>query len=84
MNKKLPVYSWDFARLTVLGSEKSLRPSCTVMDKPVKLATGFELASGATTDSKGNIYFCENRLKKIYKSSADTERLSLEAFYIDY
>ena len=81
MNKKLPVYSWDFARLTVLGSEKSLRPSCTVMDKPVKLATGFELASGATTDSKGNIYFCENRLKKIYKWSADTEQITLIADY---
>ena len=81
MNKKLPVYSWDFARLTVSGSEKSLRPSCTVMDKPVKLATGFELASGATTDSKGNIYFCENRLKKIYKWSADTEQITLIADY---
>ena len=75
MNKKLPVYSWDFARLTVSGSEKSLRPSCTVM------ATGFELASGATTDSKGNIYFCENRLKKIYKWSADTEQITLIADY---
>ena len=81
MNKKLPVYSWDFARLTVSGSEKSLRPSCTVMDKPVKLATGFELASGATTDSKGNIYFCENRLKKIYRWSADTEQITLIADY---
>ena len=81
MNKKLPIYSWDFARLTVSGSEKSLRPSCTVMDKPVKLATGFELASGATTDSKGNIYFCENRLKKIYKWSADTEQITLIADY---
>lgn len=79
--KKLPVYSWDFARLTVSGSEKSLRPSCTVMDKPVKLATGFELASGATTDSKGNIYFCENRLKKIYRWSADTEQITLIADY---
>ena len=79
MNKKLPVYSWDFARLTVSGSEKNLRPSCTV--KPVKLATGFELASGATTDSKGNIYFCENRLKKIYRWSADTEQITLIADY---
>lgn len=79
MNKKLPVYSWDFARLTVSGSEKSLRPSCTVMDKPVKLATGFELASGATTDSKGNIYFCENRLKNRW--SADTEQITLIADY---
>ena len=41
MNKKLPVYSWDLPVSLLLGSEKSLRPSCTVMDKPVKLATRF-------------------------------------------
>ena len=31
--------------------------------------------------SKGNIYFCENRLKKIYKWSADTEQITLIADY---
>lgn len=81
MNKALPVYSWDFARLTISGKEKSNRPACDVIDKPVKLATGFELASGATTDSKGNIYFCEHRLKKIYKWSADTKQVTLIADY---
>lgn len=81
MNKALPVYSWDFARLTVSGDEKSNRPACDVIDQPVKLATGFELASGATTDSKGNVYFCENRLKKIYKWSADTKQITLIADY---
>lgn len=81
MNKALPVYSWDFARLTISGKEKSNRPACDVIDKPVKLATGFELASGATTDSKGNVYFCEHRLKKIYKWSADTKQVTLIADY---
>lgn len=81
MNKALPVYSWDFARLTISGKEKSKRPACDVIDKPVKLATGFELASGATTDSKGNVYFCEHRLKKIYKWSADTKQVTLIADY---
>lgn len=81
MNKALPVYSWDFARLTISGNEKSNRLSCDVIDKPVKLATGFELASGATTDSKGNAYFCENRLKKIYKWSADNGQITMIADY---
>lgn len=81
MNKALPVYSWDFARLTISGREKSNRSVCDVIDKPVKLATGFELASGATTDSKGNVYFCEHRLKKIYKWSADTKQVTLIADY---
>lgn len=81
MNKALPVYSWDFARLTISGKEKSNRSACDVIDKPVKLATGFELASGATTDSKGNVYFCEHRLKKIYKWSADTKQVTLIADY---
>lgn len=81
MNKALPVYSWDFARLSISGKEKSRRPACEVIDKPVKLATGFELASGATADSKGNVYFCENRLKKIYKWSADTKQISMIADY---
>lgn len=80
-NKALPVYSWDFARLTISGTEKSKRPSCDVIDRPVKLATGFERAAGATADSKGNVYFCENRLKKIYKWSADTEQVTLIADY---
>ncbi len=81
MNKALPAYSWDFARLTISGNEKSNRPAYDVIDKPVKLATGFEFASGTTTDSKGNIYFCENRLKKIYKWSADTGQIALIADY---
>lgn len=81
MNKVLSVYSWDFARLSISGKEKSRRPACEVIDKPVKLATGFELASGATADSKGNVYFSENRLKKIYKWSADTKQISMIADY---
>lgn len=81
MNKALPAYSWDFARLVISGKEESKRPAFDVLDKPVKLASGFELATGATTDSKGNVYFCENRLKKIYKWSAETGLITLIADY---
>ena len=81
MNKRLPIYSWDFARLTITGQEKGLRPALDAVGNPVRLATGFELASGAVADSKGNVYFCENRLKKIYKWSAETGEVTLLADY---
>jgi hypothetical protein len=81
VNKKIPVFEWDFARLAISGKEKSNR---TISNQPGvvnKLADGFEFASGATADSKGNVYFCENRLKKIYKWSAETNTLTLLADY---
>ena len=81
MNKRLPIYSWDFARLAITGQEKGLRPALDAVGTPVRLATGFELASGAVADSKGNVYFCENRLKKIYKWSAETGEVTLLADY---
>jgi sugar lactone lactonase YvrE len=45
------------------------------------LATGFEFAQSVCPDSKGNIYFCESRMRRIYKWSADTHSLSLLADY---
>jgi hypothetical protein len=81
VNKRLPVYDWDFARLRVTGGEASLRPISNAAGIPSKLAEGFELAAGITADSKGNVYFGENRLKKIYKWSAATQSLSLLADY---
>lgn len=81
MNKALPIYSWDFAYLNISGKEASKREDWNVIGRPVKLATGFELASGATADSKGNVYFCEHRLKKIYKWSAETKQITLLADY---
>lgn len=80
-NKAIPAYSWDFAFLNISGKEKSARSAYDGINKPIKLATGFELAAGATTDSKGNVYFCENRLKKIFKWSAETKQVTLVADY---
>ena len=81
VNKRLPVYDWDFARLDVSGKEPCMR---ILDDRPGavnKLAEGFEFAAGLTTDSKGNVYFGENRLKKIYKWDASRQSLSLLADY---
>ncbi len=81
VNKQIPVYEWDFARLLITGREKSNRAYNPAVGAVNKVAEGFDFATGATSDSKGNIYFCENRLKKIYKWSAATQTVSLLADY---
>jgi sugar lactone lactonase YvrE len=81
VNKRLPVYDWDFARLQVTGKETSKRAYDNSSNAINKLAEGFEFAAGVTSDSKGNIYFGENRLKKIYKWDASTRALSILADY---
>ncbi|MDR2810381.1 MAG: gluconolaconase [Tannerellaceae bacterium] len=81
VNKEIPVYAWDFARLNVSGEEKSNRPYDDRPGVVNKLADGFEFAAGATSDSRGNVYFGENRLKKIYKWDAQNQTLSLLADY---
>jgi sugar lactone lactonase YvrE len=43
------------------------------------LAKGFEFILGSCHDSKGNIYFAEQRMKRIYKWSAATQSLQLLA-----
>lgn len=80
MNKNLSIYPLDFARAIVTGKEtgKKLKNEIGVAEK---VAVGFEFATGAVVDSKGNIYFCEHRLKKIYKYDIETESVSL---YSDY
>jgi hypothetical protein len=45
------------------------------------LATGFEFAQSATSDSHGNIYFCESRMRRIYRWSASTHIITLLADY---
>jgi len=81
VNKKLPIYNWDFARLDVSGKEASKRIIDIRPGSINKLAEGFEFAAGITADSKGNVYFGENRLKKIYKWDASKQALSLLADY---
>lgn len=78
VNKKLALPSWDLARLTLTGDEPAENQTQQSF-VPQRLATGFELASGATSDSKGNVYFCENRLRKIYRIDAATGNITLFA-----
>lgn len=80
-NKELPVYPWDFARLTVTGREPGKLKLPVTPGKMEKLAGGFNFTTGATSDSKGNVYFCETRLKRIYQWNAASNSLRLLADY---
>jgi len=81
VNKKLPIYDWGFARLDVSGKEPSKRIISNSPGAINKLGEGFEFATGLTADSKGNVYFGENRLKKLYKWDASKQSLTLLADY---
>ena len=80
MDKNLIVYPGDFARVKIAGNEKSKRAE-TFDGFAEKLGFGYEFATGAVADSKGNVYFCENQQKRVYKWSAATNSLSVYADY---
>jgi hypothetical protein len=72
-NKELPVYPWEIAKLTITGNEMgNLKPESQI-GKPERLVSGFDFAQGISADSKGNVYFCETRKKRIYQWSAETQ-----------
>jgi len=81
VNKKLPVYPWEYARLTITGKEKSNLEITGQQWKADRLMTGFDFLTGITADSEGNVYFCDTRLKKIYKWSVETSSGKLVADY---
>jgi hypothetical protein len=67
------------ARLSLSGQAASEFPDFPGRVK--MLADGFEFTEGICNDSKGNIYFCELRLKRIYKWSVETNSIELLADY---
>lgn len=73
------VRPWEFNRLWISGKTPRKEPLVETPGRVQRLATGFEFANGASTDSKGNVYFCEARLKRVYKWSPRTQSLSLVA-----
>lgn len=80
VNQDIPVPTWNITKLTVTGNEPSRREKPALF-RPVKLADGFELAAGATADSKGNVYFSEHRNKRVYRWNADTGTVTFVADY---
>ncbi|MEI7524474.1 MAG: glycosyl hydrolase family 28-related protein [Mariniphaga sp.] len=78
VNTNTEVRPQEFASLLIRGNTP--KNSENRSPGPVKtLATGFEFAEGMCTDSKGNVYFAEQRMKRIYKWSAENNSLSLLA-----
>ncbi|QIA08652.1 glycosyl hydrolase family 28-related protein [Draconibacterium halophilum] len=80
MDKNLIVYPGDFARVTISGKEKQNRNE-NPNSIAEKLGFGYEFATGAVSDSKGNVYFCENQQKRVYRWSAETNTISIYADY---
>ncbi len=77
ISSKIQVCPWEFAHLQISG--KDVQTGTGINGKIKELADGFEFAEGICVDSKGNVYFSESRLKRIYKWSAEDEKISLLA-----
>lgn len=77
INKDIEVRPWELQRLVVTGKEPRQEPFTTETGKVQRLAKGFEFAEGIARDSKGNIYFSEQRFRRIYRWSSETNTLSL-------
>ena len=80
VNSNTTIRPWEFNRLYIDKTDEApaAAPSRGMIQK---IATGFEFAEGICSDSKGNIYFCDSRLKRLYKWSAETQSLHLLADY---
>lgn len=73
----IQVRPWEFTRLYISGNTSGRNIPST--DPVEELASGFEFAEGICSDSKGNIYFSEMRMKRIYRWSESLGKLSLIA-----
>ena len=81
VNSNTEVRPWEFNRLFIGASGTGRKESRSEEDGVEKLATGFEFAEGICSDSKDNVYFCDSRLRRIYKWYAATQTASLLADY---
>ncbi len=80
INTNTEVRPSELARLFISG--RTPVNNSVSSDGPARmLARGFEFAEGMCSDSKGNVYFSEQRLKRIYRWSAETNTLDLIADY---
>jgi hypothetical protein len=81
VNKEIPVYPWEYAKLTITGKETGNLVINNQIGKVERLVSGFDFAMGIASDSKGNIYFCETLKKRIYKWSVETNSATMIADY---
>lgn len=68
-NKNLEIRPWEFSRLIVTGDEQ---PATGFRNKDLSLlANDFEFTEGMAVDSKGNVYFCDNRKSRVWRWSPE-------------
>ena len=79
-SKRLAIYPLDFSLARITGTESSRLPEPAV-GQAVNIGDHYQFATGAVADSRGNVYFCEGNLRKIYRWDASTGALSLLADY---
>jgi hypothetical protein len=79
INMDADVRPWEFTRLWIKGGEARRVPLSFEKGEAVRLARGFEFAEGIARDRVGNVYFCEQRLRRIYKWDAEKNRVSMVA-----
>jgi Gluconolactonase len=77
MTIQTAVRSRELARLFLKSEPTQGKSDIENQNQVRKLATGFEYANGLCRDSKGNVFFCDSRRKRIYKWSAQTDRISM-------
>ncbi|MDR2810383.1 MAG: SMP-30/gluconolactonase/LRE family protein [Tannerellaceae bacterium] len=77
INRDIEVRPWELQRLLVTGKEPRRIPLTNEVGKVQQLAAGFEFAEGIARDSKGNIYFSDQRFRRIYRWSVERNTLSL-------
>ena len=69
--KNIEVRPWEFARLYVTGREASRYGQAAEALTASQIATDLEFAEGIAHDSKGNLYFCDHRLRRVWQWSPD-------------
>lgn len=79
VNKHIDIRPWELSRLMITGKEPHQPALRNEVNQVNTLATDFDFTEGIARDSKGNIYFCDHRMRRIYKWSVDTNSLSLLA-----
>lgn len=67
VNSRHEARRWELARLQLTGKENRQYSLNNEIGKAEIIVTGFEFIDGLTKDSQGNIYFCEYRMRRIYK-----------------
>lgn len=70
VNTRHEARRWEFARLKLTGEENRKYPLNNEKGKAEVVVSGFEFIDGLAKDSRGNIYFCESRMRRIYKLDA--------------